>query len=977
MSEALPYVGAVVGYFVGGPTGAQWGFALGSVAGAVTAKAPHHRGPRLEDKTVVGTDYGVCLPWVSGSPRLAPQFIWAGETREIATTTKQGKGSSPKSTVYTYEVDVGLGLTENVTEDVARDWINSELVRGGGVTKEGVWRNLRVYSGAADQLPDPTYEAAFGVGNVPAYRGITTIVIEGLQLGGGKQLPNIEHQVNTAGEVDLSGVIINAPLTEDFPGTDIAPSPQNAAVSGPTVAFDGDSVTMGPQDDSVLWSDGKAAVNSIPGQPRLYMAFDYAVEASAGASLPGGLQFFFYIPSGQQQNVRWMLRYEADGSLGLVCQNFYTGAGPGGSIPNFPVSGRIGFVWPEGTSGQIDVYLNNAFVTSATAASNMRNPTGIALLSSTTVPSGKHVSRWSYSRFFFGVGYDPAYAPLAGETLFTTLNKMFARAGYSAAEYEVAAELAEYPMDGYSTGEVSSTRAHVDQLSPYGLFETSCVDRIYVRPRATSPVGVIPWEDLGASESPTEPADPFPLQMGNEQEVPSRVAVRYRNALADWNTGTEFADRDSPTQQSTQVIDMPFGLTPSRAKKVAEIILKDAMASLGRATLRVAGRKHARYEPGDVLTTTDPAGLALRFRIVIKRDFLFMIEWEVALDDAGALEAAGITDEDYVSIDVPARVAPTEWEVLAIPPLIDSDATVPGPYVAVTPNILSDSDQWPGAVFVRARLPQAFAEVFTTGARATMGVCLTTLGGFAGGSTVPDWTQTVRVKVWGELASADFYDLMQDRTINAAVIGDEPVRFLSASLVAADGQFNLYDVSGLLRGQLGQEAAMGGHVSGERFVLLDTALRRMVNQTTDIGQEHQVKAVTLNTFFDEVVEEDFTDDGIALRPYSPVYPLDAWDSSGDLTLTWVRRSRLVARYTDQGVFAPVGEVVEAYTVRVFDDPDAPAIRTEQVPAPTWTYSATELAADGFLPGDTLTIEVRQLSDAVGEGFALTFEVLVP
>lgn len=33
MSQALPIVGAVVGFFVGGPAGAQWGWAAGSDLG--------------------------------------------------------------------------------------------------------------------------------------------------------------------------------------------------------------------------------------------------------------------------------------------------------------------------------------------------------------------------------------------------------------------------------------------------------------------------------------------------------------------------------------------------------------------------------------------------------------------------------------------------------------------------------------------------------------------------------------------------------------------------------------------------------------------------------------------------------------------------------------------------------------------------------------------------------------------------------
>lgn len=979
MSEALPYIGAIIGSFIPG-VGTTWGFAIGSMLAAVTAERPHIQGPRLDDLKIVGTDYGQAIPWVSGSPRLAPQYVWASPIREIANSKKQGKGGGSKVTNFTYECDVVLLLTENITEGVARDWLNNELVRNGLVVKDGVSAGVTVYTGEPDQMPDPTYEAAMGAGNAPAYRGRTTIVIRSIQLGNGKQLPNLEHQVNTQGGQDLSGVLINAPLNEVYPGTDLAPSPQDGVVAGPTVSFEDGKVTMGPLNDSITWADGKASIVDQLGLPRLYVAFDYSIEASAGAGFPGGFQTFFRLPTFYIWAYEWGLEYRTDGTLALSFSSTYPDVIPGGSIEGLPPSGRLGFVWPEGDENQVEVYLNNVYVTSArTSTNSMRAPRWLVLLSTvSSVPSGRYVERWSYAEFFFGVGFDPVYEPTIATTLKDTLEGLLERAGYLGSQFSVHADLADVVLEGYATTAVSATRSHLDTLRPYGQYEASCSDRLYIFPRAITPVGAVPWGDLGASESPYDPADPFPLRMGNEVEVPAQIAVRYRNVLADWNTGTEFSDRQVSSLVSTQSVDMPFGLTPAQAKRIADTMLKDAVASLGRAVLRLAGRKYAKFEPGDVLTTESPDGTAYRFRILTKRDYVFMLEWEVALDDAAALQSEGITFEGYVPNENPVRVAPTEWETINIPPLQDADAGTPGPYVAVTPARASATDEWPGAVYVRARLPEAFDQVFTTGDAAVMGACTTVLGDFAQGSEVPDWTQVLRVRVRGELASAAYYDFFTDRTINAAVVGAsgrwEPIRFLQAEFVSVDGMFNTYDISGIMRGQLGQEHLIDTHEVADSFVLLDASIRRMVNQTTDIGQEHQVKAVTLNTFLSEVTAEDFTDDGIALRPYSPVHLLALEEIDGDLAVSWVRRSRLVARYTDTGTFAPLGESTEAYRVTV---ENATPVRIVDVTSPAWTYTAADIASDGFTSGDPVTITVRQLSETVGEGFAATLETEAP
>ena len=82
-----------------------------------------------------------------------------------------------------------------------------------------------------------------------------------------------------------------------------------------------------------------------------------------------------------------------------------------------------------------------------------------------------------------------------------------------------------------------------------------------------------------------------------------------------------------------------------------------------------------------------------------------------------------------------------------------------------------------------------------------------------------------------------------------------------------------------LRGRQEDRSVFGGQ---------NNSIRRMVNEATDIDAEHQVKAVTLNLLLDSVAEEDFTDSGIALKPYSP-WNLRALPDGADIDVTWRRR----------------------------------------------------------------------------------------
>jgi hypothetical protein len=203
----LGAVGAVAGFLIGGPVGALQGFTIGYAVGGLFDPNQKVLGPKLSDLKTPTASYGSPIPYIEGAPRLAGVIIWASDKRPIANTTSSGGKGGPgvDSTTFTYEMDALYELAINECEAVSRIWSNGKLVWSnrddadtdtlGASANTTSWRDIRFHDGNSAQLPDPTYEAAVGVGNAPAYRGRTTMMVEGLNLGGSGQLPVLTFEV--------------------------------------------------------------------------------------------------------------------------------------------------------------------------------------------------------------------------------------------------------------------------------------------------------------------------------------------------------------------------------------------------------------------------------------------------------------------------------------------------------------------------------------------------------------------------------------------------------------------------------------------------------------------------------------------------------------------------------------------------------------------------------------------------------------
>ena len=994
MGQILTVVGYAVGTYFGYP---QLGAVVGGIVGAAVTKQPGQQGPRLGDLRVQGTEYGQPIPWVFGSPRLAGQIVWASNRREIANTEKVGKGGGQKVTTFTYEVDLLIVLSENVTAGVAREWLNGELVFNG-VPKAGVWTDLIVYTGVADQLPDPTYEAAVGVGNAPAYRGRTSLMVKGLQLGQGGQIGNLTS------EFGVSGLISGE--------TGFLCQFEDLASPGVVVA------EVGPD------------LQSIPGEPNITL--DTVNKKFEGASGVGSARSAIIPMSSQTEAWRWewwgfytstdftpaVVTIESNSNLTFVefefgwsafgiSFRFIGNSGPIGgqtvTVPSSTVPRPAANAWyhaaiqfdGNGSSGRISLFFDGQFVAALPCGTT---PFGTDKTHSRILfdRTGTFSNQWDSTIFRSSLpidevwpetGYVVPVAPFSVNTgtvqgwydstpdpdgLMEAADALMLRAGYEADEYDVSA-LSGEPLYAIATSGVSSTRAILETLQTAYFFEAAKSDKVYIRPRPLVEVVDIPFEDLGTAADAVNDDEPLALTVGNELEVPAQVSVSYANMLADYNVGTEHSDRLLTGQETNQVVQLGIGMLPAKAKGVADALLFDQMASLTRTTIRLP-LKYAFLEPGDVFMVTNQDGRQYRLRSQTKRDNLLIIEHECSLDDATALTSAQVTSDDYALTEEVRQIAPTIWEPMDIPLLRDADNQA-GFYFALAPNRAIPEDEWPGAVAVRSWSADAFENLFTSGEACVMGVCTTTLGDFEGGSGRFDEGHMLTVRVTGELASTTRADMLDDLSINAALVGSEILRFRLAELLGTVDGENEYRLSGFVRGQRGTEQHIGTHVAAERFVLLNASLRRVLNQNSEIGVLSEVKAVTLNTLLSAVTAESFTDTGVGLKPFS-VAGLRALADGADIVLTWNRRTRLSYRYGGTvGASVPLGEASEAYRIDVYDG--ATLVNTYSATDGTYTYAAADITADGFTTGDPITFVVRQLSEIVGPGFPATIERAAP
>ncbi len=204
-SVVMGEVFGAVGGAVLGPIGAAIGYGIGSAIGGAIDSAilasPSNKnvtGPRLENLMVQSSAYGKVIPIIYGRCRIAGNVIWSLPIKEYEHVTVHeaggkggGGGDTVTQTTYSYSVTLAIGICVGKVDEIEKVWADSKILNLNASKGQ-----YRFYDGSEHQMPDSLMEAHLGKGNVPAYRGLSYVVIENFPLADyGNRIPNFTFEV--------------------------------------------------------------------------------------------------------------------------------------------------------------------------------------------------------------------------------------------------------------------------------------------------------------------------------------------------------------------------------------------------------------------------------------------------------------------------------------------------------------------------------------------------------------------------------------------------------------------------------------------------------------------------------------------------------------------------------------------------------------------------------------------------------------
>lgn len=516
-------------------------------------------------------------------------------------------------------------------------------------------------------------------------------------------------------------------------------------------------------------------------------------------------------------------------------------------------------------------------------------------------------------------------------------------------------------LDGFVIHERTTARAVLSQLMQAYVFtlveKHDGLHAQLLEAGEAVPVDVgacVPMQDDGRSLA-------YVVERSEDLSLPGSLEVHYLNRLQRYETQVQAASRQNAQSHDRQVMRLGLVLSESHARTVADLQLERSWAERCRVTLQLPMR-YAALMPNDVLLLQD-GGKQHRLRVE-----------QVQLGRPGVLRirATRVENERWDGYIAPlvgggeeAILPPsaTRFEVLDIPAL-------PGDGVddcTLRVAACGISAGWAGASLLKLSTMVEDSVIAEMDRAAHMGACLHALPW-----SMPqrvDRKHTLEVALLGgaELVSVT-EEAMRDGA-NVALVGNEIIQFANATPLGA----GVYRLDTLLRGRLGTEHACAGHVAGERFVLLDSAVESLTTTPTQLGVSWPLRAVTLGASLDVGTEQLHVVQAESLKPYAPVHLAARRTAGGGIRLQWVRRARIDGAWRS-GVDIPLMEQREEYDVRVMS---GSTVKRQWRTAEPWTdYALAEQVAD-FGAGQTnINLQVAQVSALVGVGRAAAANVVV-
>lgn len=497
-------------------------------------------------------------------------------------------------------------------------------------------------------------------------------------------------------------------------------------------------------------------------------------------------------------------------------------------------------------------------------------------------------------------------------------------------------------LGGYVKGDLTSARDLIEPLIE--LFQIDVIEQGGRLKFRTRPTASLPAREITVlADLADQPL--WSETRGHDSDFASEALVTFYDPAADYAEASVRSRKVEAATERQLARDLPAAIPEETALAAAEGWLRDNR--LARRTLQLAlGPGEVAVEPGDVLRLPDgPEG---RFLVQGIED---------GFERRLTLRAfAGKVSAPVVAVE-PDRV-PDGGGAQGFAPVVTflDLPRLEGASHAGDASVAAFARPWRRLAVSSSPEAEAYRLRLTLDRPATIGRLVEALG--PGPVARFDLGNAVVVDlIGGAFASASRMAVLSDTNrlaVRAAHGGWEVLGFAEAEEVAM-GRFRL---TGLLRGLGGTEdATAAGAVVGAEVVLLDEAVRSLGLVIAERGaaQNWILEPMGLVT---ELSGPFVFDGGLrAETPLSPVHARVVRQVSGDLHVSWIRRSRIEADAWAEGE-VPLDEAEERYRLEILNG--STVVRTVEVGEAEFSYAAADELADFGMPQTVLGLRLRQL-----------------
>ena len=490
-------------------------------------------------------------------------------------------------------------------------------------------------------------------------------------------------------------------------------------------------------------------------------------------------------------------------------------------------------------------------------------------------------------------------------------------------------------VPGFVIAALESPRASIAPLARYfGFDAVESQGLLRFVPRGGASVTTIAAIDLVAADRPE--GEDIEFTRGQETELPRVLKWRMLSADEDYEAVTVEARRVTVDSVRVQAEQFAIAHPPATADRNARRALFEAWIGRETATFALPPSRLA-LDPTDVVSIEND-GRSLDFALT-----------QIADGEARRVEASRRDQTVYglpegpsrgVSTVVPVVYGPPDAEILDLPQLSeDIPAYRPLAAVAASP--------WYGqAAIWRSASLDGFSLFSTASVPAQFGTLAATLA--AG----PSWRFDLANALLMDISSGSLQSVTDEQLFagaNALALETAPgiwevLQFGLATIVTT-GRWKL---TRLLRGQSSTEDTIASSAPiGSRIVFLGASLVPLPVTEAELGMPWNWRIGPVDRAAGDAINLSisFTPQGRGLRPWSPVRIKGVWQGSGDIILSWLRRTRSLAGDSWNAPEVPLGEASEVYDVEVLNGGGSVIRTVAGIGTAAWTYTAVMQTAD--------------------------------